>query len=402
MTRLPVFVIVMTVVIDAMGIGLIIPVLPDLIREVTGKDLAHAAIWGGVLETVFAVMQFLFAPMLGSLSDAKGRRPVLLVSLVVVALVYGMMAVAGTMWLLLAARIFGGIASATHATAAAYMADISAPHEKAARFGLIGAGFGIGFVLGPAFGGLLAEFGTRAPFWAAGGLALANAALGYFVLSETVTDRIRRSFSWRRANPLSAFFDISRIKGAAPLLGVIFLYHVSTAVYPAIWPFFTGEMFGWSPAMIGASLAVYGVSLAVTQGALVAPTIRILGDRGAVMLGLLLELMALVILGFITSGTLLMWLIPLLGLAGIGLPALQGITSRMIADDMQGTLQGVQTSLASLAMIITPLVATQVFAAFSHAGATPYLPGAPFLVSAALMVLAIIAYLRALKRNTVA
>ncbi len=355
MTRLPIFVIVMTVVIDAMGIGLILPVLPDLIREVSGGDLAHAAIWGGVLETVFAVMQFLFAPLLGSLSDAKGRGPVLLVSLVVVAMVHGLMAIAGTIWLLLAARILGGIASATHATAAAYMADISAPHEKAARFGLIGAGFGIGFVLGPAIGGLLAELGTRAPFIAAGALALANATLGYFVLSETVTDRIRRPFSWRRANPLSAFADIARIKGAAPLLGVVFLYHVSTAVYPAIWPFFTAARFGWTPVLIGLSLAIYGLSLAITQGALVGPAIRLMGQRGAVLFGLMLELLSLLILTVIASGTLLLWLIPIIGIAGVGLPALQGMTSQIVDDDMQGTLQGVQTSLASLAMIITPL-----------------------------------------------
>ncbi|MDG1078148.1 MAG: MFS transporter, partial [Planktotalea sp.] len=185
-SRLPIFFIVATVAIDAMGIGLIMPVMPDLLREVDGGNLSEAAIWGGILATTFAVMQFLFGPIIGSLSDQYGRKPILVVSLIIMALVYAMSALATSIWVLFIGRILGGISSATHATAAAYMADVSKPDEKAANFGLIGAGFGIGFVLGPVVGGLLAEFGTRAPFWAAGALALSNAALGWFVLRESV------------------------------------------------------------------------------------------------------------------------------------------------------------------------------------------------------------------------
>lgn len=197
--RLPVLFIVATVVLDAMGIGLILPIMPDLIREVEGGTLAEAALWGGVLSTVFAVMQFLCSPAVGNLSDAFGRRPVLLVSLLVMTLDYLVMALAGSIWLLLAGRIVGGITAATHSTANAVMADISKPHEKAANFGLIGAGFGIGFVLGPLIGGLLGAYGTRAPFFAAAALAGLNLVFGWRVMRETVTDRTRRRFSWRRS-----------------------------------------------------------------------------------------------------------------------------------------------------------------------------------------------------------
>jgi len=214
--RLPVFFVVLTVMIDAMGIGLIIPVMPDLIREVQGGDLAQAAVWGGILATTFAVMQFLGGPVLGGLSDRFGRRPVLLVSLLVMAIDYVVVALAGSLWLLFLGRVVGGITAATQATAAAYMADISAPEQRAANFGLIGAGFGAGFVLGPVLGGLLAEFGTRAPFWAAAGLAFGNAALGFFVLKETVTPQMRRAFDWRRANPFGVIRHLGRLPPLPP------------------------------------------------------------------------------------------------------------------------------------------------------------------------------------------
>ncbi len=199
---LPILFILITVVIDAMGIGLILPVMPDLIREVNGGDLANAAVWGGILSTVFAVMQFLFGPVVGNLVDRFGRRPVLLVALFVMALDYLVMAVAGTIWLLLLGRIVGGITAATQSTASAYMADISKPEDKAANFGLIGAAFGVGFVIGPLIGGILGEYGTRAPFYAAAALAAANMAFGWFVLPETVTDRIRRPFQLAPRQPV--------------------------------------------------------------------------------------------------------------------------------------------------------------------------------------------------------
>ena len=390
--RLPVVFILITVVIDAMGIGLILPVMPDLIRDTTGGTLAQAAIWGGILSTAFAAMQFLFGPILGALSDRFGRRPVLLVSLLVMAADYVVMALAGSIWLLLAGRVVGGITAATHSTASAYMADISQPHEKARNFGLIGAAFGLGFVLGPVMGGLLAEWGTRAPFIAAACLALANAAFGWLVLRETVTDRIRRPFQWHRANPFGAIRAVSRLIGVGPLLWVWFLYHFATVVYPAIWAYFTAARFGWSPSLIGVSLAVYGLSLAFAQGTLVGPAIRAFGDQRTVLLGLSIQIASLLILGVITSGNLLLMLIPVTAIGAIGLPALQGILSRAVADNAQGELQGVLTSLTAVAMVVAPLVMTQTFAQFTRVDTEIYLPGAPFLLSAVIMALALAIY----------
>ncbi|MEO1306419.1 MAG: MFS transporter, partial [Pseudomonadota bacterium] len=216
--NLPLTFIMVTLVIDAMGIGLILPVMPDLLREVDGGDLGDAAIWGGILATIFAAMQFICGPTLGNLSDRFGRRPVLLISTAILAVDYIVMAVAGSIWLLLVARIIGGITSATQSTATAFIADISKPEDKAARFGLSGAAFGVGFVLGPVIGGLLAEYGTRAPFYAAAALAALNTLWGFFILPETVTDAIRRPFRWTRANPFGAFLHVGRVAGTNRLL----------------------------------------------------------------------------------------------------------------------------------------------------------------------------------------
>ncbi|KPA20149.1 Tetracycline resistance protein, class C [Shimia sp. SK013] len=390
--RLPILVILATVTIDAMGIGLIIPVMPDLIGEVMGGDLADAAIWGGILATVFAVMQFLCGPLLGNLSDRYGRRRVLLVSLAVMSADYVIMALANSMWLLVVGRIIAGITAATYATALAYMADISKPEDKAKAFGLIGAGIGIGFVLGPALGGLLAQFGTRAPFWAAAILAGGNALLGWFVLKETVTDATRRAFEWRRANPLGALEALGRLPSMSKLLVVFFLYQVAAAVYPAIWPYFIIERFGWGEGMIGLSLTAYGLCYAIVQATLIGPTVKWLGNRRTVVVGLTLEAVALVYLGIIDTGLLLFIGIPIAALSTVGLPALQGIMSRRVSDDAQGELQGISSSLTSLAHILAPLVMTQTFAYFSSDHAILYLPGAPFLLAALLMVFSIVVF----------
>lgn len=393
-SRLPVFVILATVVIDAMGIGLILPVMPGLIREVAGGDLAAAAIWGGILATVFAVMQFICGPLLGNLSDRFGRRPVLLVSLTVMSADYVIMALADSIWILVLGRIIAGITAATHATALAYMADISKPAEKARAFGIVGAGFGLGFVFGPVLGGVLGEFGTRAPFWAAAVLAGGNALLGWVVLRETVTDATRRAFSWRRANPLGALAAVGKLPSMGKLLLVFFLYQVATAVYPAIWPYFTAERFGWSPGMIGLSLAIYGIGFALTQGFMIGPSIRIFGNRRTVVIGLAIEVGSLVFLGLVSNGLMVLITVPIAAIGAIGLPALQGIMSRRVADDSQGELQGVLASLTSLATIVAPLVMTQTFAHFSRPAAPLYLPGAPFLLSAGLMVMAVVVFQR--------
>lgn len=391
-SRLPIFFIVATVAIDAMGIGLIMPVMPDLLREVDGGNLSQAAIWGGILATTFAVMQFLFGPIIGSLSDQYGRKPILVISLIIMSIVYALSAIAGSIWILFVGRIIGGVSAATHATAAAYMADVSKPDEKAANFGLIGAGFGIGFVLGPVVGGLLAEFGTRAPFWAAAVLAMSNAALGWFVLRESVTDATRRAFAWKRANPFGAFKSITSFPGLGPLLLVYFFYQIGTVVYPSVWAFYGVERFEWSPSMIGVSLAVFGLCFAFVQGALVQPSIRRFGHRKTVVIGLALEATTLFIVAGITSGNILLLLIPFTALGAVGMPALQGIMSRRVSDDAQGEFQGVLTSVNSLAAILAPLVMTRSFAYFTAPEAPVYLPGAPFIIAGTLMMIAVVIF----------
>ncbi|WP_420586335.1 TCR/Tet family MFS transporter [Ruegeria sp.] len=384
--RLPFLFVLGTVMIDAMGIGLVLPIMPELIVEVQGGTLADAAIWGGVLSTAFAAMQFVFGPILGNLSDAYGRRRILLVSLFVMSLDYVVMALAGSIWLLLAGRIVGGITAATHATAAAFMADVSKPHEKAANFGLLGAAFGVGFVLGPVIGGLLAEYGTRAPFWAAAALSAVTFLSGLLVMPETVTDKTRRAFSLRRANPVNSLRAIAALPGIRPMLWVYFLYSVSIYVYPAIWAYFTTERFGWSPQMIGLSLGVYGIGMTAVQGGLIRPATRYLGERVTIIYGMAFEIVSFLLLAFLTNGFIALMLIPITAIGAVVTPALQALTSRATPDSQQGELQGVLTSLHALSMVISPLVMTTVFAQFIKPDTAFYLPGAPFLLAMLLMI----------------
>ncbi|GAA6158833.1 tetracycline resistance MFS efflux pump [Ruegeria sp. HU-ET01832] len=393
--RLPFLFVLLTVMIDAMGIGLVLPIMPELIVEVQGGTLAGAAVWGGVLSTAFAAMQFVFGPILGNLSDAYGRRAVLLVSLFVMSLDYVVMALAGSIWLLLVGRIVGGVTAATHATAAAFMADVSKPAEKAANFGLLGAAFGVGFVLGPVIGGLLSEYGTRAPFWAAAALSLVTFAIGLFVMPETVTDKTRRAFNLRRANPINSLRAIAGLPGIRPMLWVYFLYSISIYVYPAIWAYFTTERFGWSPQMIGLSLGVYGIGMAAVQGGLIRPATRYLGERGTIIYGMVIEIISFAILAFLTSGLIALLMIPLTALGAVVTPALQAMMSKATPDSQQGELQGVLTSLHALSMVISPLLMTSVFAQFARPDTGLYLPGAPFLLAMVLMVVGFAAFLKA-------
>ena len=390
--RLPTLVILLTVLIDSMGIGLIIPVMPDLLREVSGSDIAQAALWGGVLSTVFAVMQFLCGPAVGNLSDRFGRRPVILISLVVMAADYVVMALAGSIWLLLIGRVVGGITSATQATASAYMADISEPGKKAQGFGLIGAAFGLGFVIGPLLGGVLGEFGTRAPFWAAGALAAANAALGWWVLKETVTDAIRRPLDLRRMNPFGAFRALTALPGLGRGLAIFFLYQVAFMVYPAVWAYFGTARFGWDAGMIGLSLALFGVMMAVVQGGLIRVILNRLGERGTVIYGLVFDVFAFGAMAVVTSGAVALILTPLAALGAVITPALQGILSRQVGPDRQGELQGALTSASALAMIVSPLAMTSVFAAYTRPDGV-FFPGAPFLLSVLLILAALAVFL---------
>jgi len=288
----------------------------------------------------------------------------------------------------------GGITAATQSTAAAYMADISKPEKKAANFGLIGAAFGMGFVIGPLIGGFLAEYGTRAPFYAAAILAALNAAFGWVILTETVTDRIRRPFSWSRANPVGTLRILGKLPTIGPLLLVYFLYQMAFTVYPAIWSYFGQERFGWSPAIIGLSLALFGIMLAIVQGGLMPKVLKILGERGAVIYGHGFDVAAFLALAFVTSGTIALILVPLASLAGVITPALQGIMSKAVGDDQQGELQGALTSVSALAMMISPMLMTSTFAAFSGAGAPIYLPGAPFLLSTGLILIGLAVFIR--------
>ena len=387
-SKLPIFVIFTTVVLDSMGIGIIIPVMPALFAEVTGTEkISDIAIWGGLLASTFALMQFIFGPILGALSDRYGRKPILLLALFVMAAYYLLMGFAQTLWLLFLGRLIGGITAATHATANAYMADISSPEEKAAHFGMLGAGFGLGFVLGPLIGGLLGEWGPRAPFFAAAMLAAANGVLCYFVLKESLKTKNRREFMWYRANPIGAILDLRKFEGIYSLLLVFLLFTIGTSIYAAIWPFFTVERFSWSPGMIGISLTIYGICFAIVQGVLVRPAIKIWGEKKTIIIGFCFEFSAMVTFAFLTDGKILIILIPLASLGVLAQPAIQAILSKSVGDDRQGAIQGVASSLNAIAMVITPITMTWILAVFSDKTAKYYFPGMPFLFSALMVLL---------------
>ena len=393
-TNLPIKIIIFTVILDSVGIGIMIPVLPSLMTDVLpGKTVAEAAVWGGILASIFAVMQFICGPILGSLSDTFGRRPVILVSLIFMAFDYIIMGLATSVWMLLFGRVLGGITASTHSTAAAYVADISSSEQKAARFGYIGAGFGIGFVLGPIIGGLLGEIGPRIPFFAAAIVSALNAAVCYFFLPESLKNKNVKQFLLRNINHFNTFKVITKFDSLKVFLLVFLLYSISTAVYAAIWPYFTAERFSWSPGMIGLSLTVYGVCFAFIQGVLVQPTINLIGRYNTVLLGFGTEIVAMVLIAIITNGWFLIALTPLASLGVIGQPALTALMSDQVDERNQGSLQGVISSLTALSMIITPLSMTWILAQFSNQSSEIYFPGAPFIASAILLTICVSVFL---------
>lgn len=384
--RLALTFILIAVALDAIGIGIIFPVLPDLIREVTGLPLSEAALWAGTLGTAFAVMQFLFGPVLGALSDRFGRRPVMLLSLGIMSADYLVMATAGTIWLLLAARIVAGITASTYATATAFIADITPPEKRGARFGLIGACFGVGFVIGPLIGAVFAGIDTRAPFFAASAMAAGNLILGWFALPETVTDATRRPFRWARANPLGALMSVTRLPGLGTTLACWLILALAMSVYPTVWAFYGQANFGWSSQMVGLSLALYGVSFAVGQAAIVGPLIRRWGEHRAARFGMAVDVLTLAALGLVTTPWIALAIIPVTALGGTVTPSLQAIASRAAPADAQGEVHGVLSSLNAVATVAAPLLMTTTFAHFTREGAPFHAPGAPFLLSAALML----------------
>lgn len=377
----------LTVCLDSIGIGIIIPVLPDLIRELAGLGLDGAALWGGWLSFSYAIMQFVFGPIVGNLSDRFGRRPVLLASLGVLTVDYLIMALAPSLLVLFFGRIMAGIAAATYSTCNAFVADVSHPRDRAKNFGLLGAGFGLGFVIGPVVGGLVAEFGTRAPFYAAAGLALINFCYGLFVLPETLAPEKRRPFEWQRANPLGAFRRMRQVPTVAWFLVAIFLFDVAHFAYPAVWAYYTKEVFAWSSTEVGLSLAVFGISMVVVQGWLIRLILPWLGDVRTAVAGLIFNAVTLTIVAFVSAGWLIYLILPIVSLGAIATPALTGLMSNRIADDSQGELQGAMTSITAITLVISPVLMTQLFGYFASPAAPVYFPGAPFL-AAALMSLA--------------
>ena len=375
-----------------MGIGIIMPVMPDLIQEVGNVDLSKAALWGGTLTVVFAINQFLFSPIIGGMSDTYGRRPVLLVALFVMALDYLVMGFAHAMWLLFLGRFVGGITAATQSTASAYMADISTKEDKAKNFGLLGAAFGVGFILGPIVGGLLSEYGSRAPFFAAAAIAFANMLFGYFVLPETVTDATRRKFEWRRANPFGTFKQMKQLQGMLPMLFVFLLLSIAFFVYPSIWAFFGRAQFDWDARMVGMTLAAYGLGIVIVQGFLIRPILKRFGEKKTALFGMCMHLLTFTAYQFMTETWQVFAFMPLSVFSAVAVPALQGLMSNSVSDNSQGELQGAMGSLTALATIISPLVMTQVFSYFTNENAPIYLPSAPFLVSAFSIVVALLMF----------
>ncbi len=388
-----------TVLIDAMGIGIIIPVMPDLLRELSDLPLSEAAVWGGILSFVYALMQFAFGPTIGNLSDRFGRRPVLLISLAALAVDYVVMALAPTLWLLFVGRVVAGIAGATHSTANAYIADVSPPDKRAQNFGLVGAGFGLGFVIGPVIGGLAGEIGTREPFFAAAALVFLNFLYGWFVLPESLARDNRRTFQWMRANPFGAAAQIRKFPTLLWLFLTVFIYSIGHFVYPAIWSFYAKEAHGWSNAEIGISLAIVGVGFALVQGWLIRLILARLGEMRTAVFGFCISSVSLVGLAFASESWMVYAMLPVAALGAVVTPALTAIMTNLTGDDAQGELQGALSSVGAVTLIISPLLMTQLFSTFTKAGMSLYFPGAPFLAAALLMMIALVAFRFGMRRT---
>lgn len=385
-----------TLLIDTIGFGIIIPVLPNLIIELTHGTTSEAARIGGWLLFAFAIVQFLFAPILGGLSDQYGRRPILLGSLFGFGLDYIFLAVAPTLGWLFVGRLIAGALGASFTTAGAYIADISTPEKRGQNFGMIGAAFGLGFIIGPGLGGLLGSFGPRIPFMAAAGLSLLNWLYGYFILPESLKLENRRKFQWKRANPIASLLNLKRYPVVLGLVASLVLIYIASHAVQSNWSYYTIEKFGWSSAMIGASLAAVGILIAIVQGGLIRIIIPAWGQKTSLYIGLALYSVGFVLFAFATEGWMMFaFLIPYC-LGGIAGPALQGIISSQVPANEQGELQGALTSLMSVTSIIGPLLMTQLFSAFTGPAAAFYFPGAPMAMGGVLTIISMLLAMRAL------
>lgn len=382
-----------TLVIDVTGWGLIIPVIPKLLEELLKSDVSEATRYSGWLAFAYAIMQFIFAPLIGNLSDRYGRRPVLLASLFGFAVDYVFLTFAPSIFWLFIGRLIAGITGASFTTAAAYIADISTDETRAKNFGMIGAAFGLGFIIGPALGGLLGELGSRIPFIAAAILTALNWIYGYFVLPESLPPEKRRKFEWKRANPIGAFLLLKRYPAIGGLVGALSLVYIAAHSVQSTWSFFNIERFGWKEGLIGASLAVVGVLVAVVQGGLIRVITPKIGNEKSIYYGLLLYTLGLFLFAFATEGWMMFaFLIPYC-LGGIAGPALQAIISGHVPSNEQGELQGTLTSVMSATTIIGPLLMSYVFSFFSEKNTAHYFPGAVFLLGGIFMLVsAIMAY----------
>lgn len=390
-----------TLFLDVLGIGLVVPILPKLVESLAGGGVDRASFLYGWLVGLYALMQFLFAPILGNLSDRFGRRPVILFSLFGSGLDYLLLAWAPTLPWFFLGRIVSGITGANFSAAAAYIADVSPPERRAANFGLIGAAFGIGFIFGPALGGWLGDYGLRVPFIAAGILTLVNGLYGLFILPESLKPENRRSFSLSRSNPIGALLGLRRHRLVLGLSVSYFISSLAHQVYPSIWVLYTGYRYGWDTKQTGLSLALVGLMAAIVQGGLARKLIPKWGERRSAIVGFAIMAIALTGYGLAPEGWIVYPLIVFGSLSGLAVPAIQGMISRTVGDNEQGGIQGSLTSLQSVAGALGPLLATAVFGFFISEKAPAIVPGAPFFFSSALAVMAGFLAARSFRRNPV-
>jgi DHA1 family tetracycline resistance protein-like MFS transporter len=380
--------VLVTVGLDVIALGIIIPVLPKLVESMAGGDTVRAAELFGLFGTAWALMQLVASPVLGALSDRFGRRPVLLLSTLGLGLDYILMAVAPNLAWLFIGRLLSGITAATFSTANAYIADVTPQDRRAAAFGLVGAAFGVGFVLGPAIGGIAGDIDPRLPFWIAAVLTLANFAYGFLVLPESLPQERRMAFSWRRANPLGSLRLLSEHRALLGLAGVAFLSHLAHVVLPAVTVLYTSYRYGWDNKTMGLTLAAVGVASGVVQAGLIKPAIRRLGERATLIVGLVCGVAGFALYGFASTGAMFWAGIPVLALWGMASAAAMGLMSRLVSGSEQGQLQGANASLMALAGLIGPGLFSQAFARSIAPDAAWHLPGAPFLLAAALLAAA--------------